>query len=103
MDANVVLPFASSTLSFLFFILLIDQRRERRRPYQLVWAVGMLWYALSAGTECPSLVASCGGAARGTQARDTNGAPDRGCDRRAPEHARAGEPHRGQNYWARSK
>jgi hypothetical protein len=53
MDANVVLPFASSALSFLFFILLIDQRRERRRPYQLVWAVGMLWCALSAGTECP--------------------------------------------------
>jgi hypothetical protein len=51
MDPNVVLPFASSTLSFVFFVLLIDQWRERRRPYQLVWALGMLWYALSAGTE----------------------------------------------------
>jgi hypothetical protein len=51
MDPNVLLPFLSSTLSFVFFILLIDQWRERRRPYQLVWALGMLWYALSAGTE----------------------------------------------------
>jgi hypothetical protein len=48
---NVVLPFGSSLLSFVFFLFLIDQWRERRRPYQLVWALGMLWYALSAGTE----------------------------------------------------
>jgi hypothetical protein len=51
MNANVVLPFGSSLLSFIFFIFLIDQWRERRRPYQLVWAIGMLWYGLSAGTE----------------------------------------------------
>jgi hypothetical protein len=50
-NPNVVLPLASSLLSFLFFILLIDQWRERRRPYQLIWSAGMLWYALSAGTE----------------------------------------------------
>ncbi len=50
-DLNVVLPLASSLLSFIFFIFLIDQWRERRRSYQLIWAVGMLWYALSAGTE----------------------------------------------------
>ena len=51
MDPNVVLPLCSSILSFVFFVFLIDQWRERRRPYQLVWAIGMLWYALSAGTE----------------------------------------------------
>ena len=51
MDPNILLPFASSMLSFVFFVLLIDQWRERRRPYQLVWALGMLWYGLSAGTE----------------------------------------------------
>lgn len=51
MDPNVVLPFASSGLSFVFAILLIDQWRERRRPYQLIWAIGMLWYGVSAGTE----------------------------------------------------
>ncbi|MEO8462290.1 MAG: hypothetical protein ABI555_03685 [Chloroflexota bacterium] len=51
MDFNVVLPLLSSILSFVFFVFLIDQWRERRRPYQLIWAIGMLWYALSAGTE----------------------------------------------------
>jgi hypothetical protein len=50
-DLNVVLPFLSSTLSFVFFLFLLDQWRERRRPYQAVWAIGMLWYGLSAGTE----------------------------------------------------
>ena len=51
MNLNVVLPFLSSTLSLVFFVLLIDQWRERHRPYQAVWAIGMLWYGLSAGTE----------------------------------------------------
>lgn len=51
MDPNVALPFASSLLSFVFFLVLIDQWRDRRRSYQLIWAAGMLWYALSAGTE----------------------------------------------------
>ena len=51
MNLNVVLPLSSSILSFVFFAFLIDQWRERRRPYQLIWAIGMLWYGLSAGTE----------------------------------------------------
>jgi len=51
MNLNVVLPFCSSTLSFVFFLFLVDQWRDRRRPYQAIWAAGMLWYALSAGTE----------------------------------------------------
>jgi hypothetical protein len=50
-NLNVVLPLGSSLLSFVFFLFLIDQWRERRRPYQLVWAIGMLWYGISAGTE----------------------------------------------------
>jgi hypothetical protein len=51
LDPNVALPLGSSILSLVFAILLIDQWRERRRPYQLIWAIGMLWYGLSAGTE----------------------------------------------------
>jgi hypothetical protein len=50
-DPNVVLPLGSSLLSFVFFAFLIDQWRDRRKPYQLIWALGMLWYGLSAGTE----------------------------------------------------
>ena len=51
MNLNVILPFGSSVLSFVFLLFVLDQWRERRRPYQLVWAIGMLWYAISAGTE----------------------------------------------------
>jgi hypothetical protein len=50
-NLNVILPLLSSALSLVFFVLLVDQWRERRRPHQAVWALGMLWYALSAGTE----------------------------------------------------
>src|SRR5438093_10082589 len=51
MDPNVVLPFASSALSLVFAAVLATQWRARRRPYQLIWAVGLLWYGISAGTE----------------------------------------------------
>ncbi|MGD0019036.1 MAG: hypothetical protein ABSD62_07245 [Candidatus Limnocylindrales bacterium] len=51
MNLNVVLPLCSSLLSLVFCALLVDQWRDRRRSYQAVWAIGMLWYGLSAGTE----------------------------------------------------
>ncbi len=51
LDLNVVLPFLSSALSFVFAAMVADQWIQRRQPYQLVWAVGLLWYGISAGTE----------------------------------------------------
>jgi hypothetical protein len=48
---NVVLPFLSSMLSFVFALFLLDQWLERRRSYQLIWTIGMVWYGISAGTE----------------------------------------------------
>ncbi len=51
MEPNVFLPLASSLLSFVFALFLLDQWRERRRPYQLIWTIGMLMYGVSAGTE----------------------------------------------------
>ena len=51
MDLNVVLPFLSSALSFVFAAMVGDQWVRRRQPYQLVWTVGLLWYGISAGTE----------------------------------------------------
>jgi hypothetical protein len=48
---NIILPLLSSTLSFVFALFLLDQWLERRRPYQLVWTLGMVWYGISAGTE----------------------------------------------------
>ena len=35
---------------------MLDQWRERRRAYQLIWATGMLWYALSATVNLPAPV-----------------------------------------------
>ena len=51
MEPNVFLPFLSSALSFVFALFLLDQWLERRRPYQLIWTIGMVWYGISAGTE----------------------------------------------------
>ena len=51
MQPNVLLPFLSSLLSFVFALFLLDQWLERRRSYQLIWTLGMVWYGLSAGTE----------------------------------------------------
>jgi hypothetical protein len=50
-NANVLLPFLSSALSFVFALFLLDQWLERRRSYQLIWTIGMVWYGISAGTE----------------------------------------------------
>ncbi|MDP9250004.1 MAG: hypothetical protein M3O78_01375 [Chloroflexota bacterium] len=51
MNPNVVLPFLSSVLSFVFAVMVGDQWLRRRQPYQLVWTIGLLWYGISAGTE----------------------------------------------------
>ena len=51
MDLNVVLPLGSALLSFVFCLFLVDQWRERRRSFQAIWAIGMLWYGLSAGAQ----------------------------------------------------
>ncbi len=48
---NVVLPLGSSLLSFLFAALVFDQWWQKRHSFQLVWAVGLVWYGISAGME----------------------------------------------------
>ena len=48
---NTVLPLGSSLLSLVFAAMVFDQWRQSRRSFQLVWAVGLLWYGISAGTE----------------------------------------------------
>ena len=48
---NFVLPLGSSVLSFAFAALVFDQWRQRHHSFQLVWAIGLLWYGISAGTE----------------------------------------------------
>lgn len=56
-DSHAVLPAAACALCLLFAALLLRQWRARRRPYQLVWAVGMLWYAVAAGADAAGQLA----------------------------------------------
>jgi hypothetical protein len=48
---NVVLPLGSSILSFAFAAMVFDQWWQRRHSFQLVWAMGLLWYGISASCE----------------------------------------------------
>ena len=48
---NTLLPLCSSTVSFVFAAMVLDQWRQRRQGFQLAWAVGLTFYGVSAGTE----------------------------------------------------
>src|SRR5919108_6159211 len=48
---NVVVPALTSVLGIAFALALLDQWRERRGGFQLVWAIGMLFYGIAAGCE----------------------------------------------------
>jgi hypothetical protein len=41
----------TSILALLMSLALLDQWRERRRSFQLVWAAGMLFYGIASGCE----------------------------------------------------
>ena len=51
MTEEAILPALTSLLAFLFAIMLLDQWRERRQGFQLVWAFGMLCFGVGAGAE----------------------------------------------------
>lgn len=48
---NTVIPAVSSLISLVFAVLVLDQYVARRKPYQLVWAIGLAMYFVSTGTE----------------------------------------------------
>jgi len=48
---SVVLPAATSILAILFSLALLDQWRERRHGFQLIWAIGMLFFGIASGCE----------------------------------------------------
>jgi hypothetical protein len=50
-NLNIVLPALSSLLCFVFAATVADQWIRRRHAYQLVWAAGLLWFGLAAGSE----------------------------------------------------
>ncbi len=58
MDANVLIPGVTAVLSGVFFIALLDQWRTRRRGYQAIWALGMLFFSIAVLCEA---IAAAGG------------------------------------------
>jgi hypothetical protein len=51
MDLAVLLPALTSILAFVFSAALFDQWLERRRGFQLTWALGMLFFGIASGCE----------------------------------------------------
>src|SRR5437870_8519883 len=58
MSAAVLLPGVTSVLAFVFAAAIFDQWRDRRHAFQLVWAIGVLFYGIAAG--CEALAAASG-------------------------------------------
>jgi hypothetical protein len=55
---SVALPAATSLIALFFALALADQWRERRQPFQLIWALGMSFFGIAAG--CEALAAAAG-------------------------------------------
>jgi len=47
----VILPLISSIVAFIFALTVLDQFFARRKPYQLLWSIGLFMYFISTGTE----------------------------------------------------
>ena len=58
MNLTVLLPALTSILAIVFSLFVFDQWIERRRPYQLVWTFGMLFFGIASG--CEALAAANG-------------------------------------------
>ena len=58
MNLPVVLPALTSILALVFSLALFDQWRDRRGGFQLIWAIGMLFYGVGAG--CEAIAAASG-------------------------------------------
>ncbi|MBI4298963.1 MAG: hypothetical protein HY666_04295 [Chloroflexi bacterium] len=48
---NIALPLLSSIISLFFALALLDQYLNKRRPYELMWAIGLALYSLGTGAE----------------------------------------------------
>ena len=51
MNWDLLLPAVTSLLALIFAAALFDQWLERRHTFQLVWAIGMLFFAIASGSE----------------------------------------------------
>ena len=48
---NAALAAGAGAVSFIFAALVFDQWFQRRHSFQLVWAIGLVWYGISTGAE----------------------------------------------------
>jgi hypothetical protein len=55
---TVALPALTSFLALLMALALLDQWRDRRQPFQLVWAIGMGFFGIASG--CEAIAAAAG-------------------------------------------
>jgi hypothetical protein len=53
-----LLPALTAVLALVMALALLDQWRERRQPFQLVWALGMTFFGVASG--CEALAAAAG-------------------------------------------
>ncbi|MBA3877908.1 MAG: hypothetical protein C0498_13485 [Anaerolinea sp.] len=53
-----LLPGMTAVLALVFAVALVDQWRERRQTFQLVWAIGMAFFGIGAASEA---IAGAGG------------------------------------------
>jgi hypothetical protein len=51
MTIAVLLPALTSLLAFVFAVALLDQWLDRRRGFQAIWAVGMLFFGIASASE----------------------------------------------------
>jgi len=51
LPVNIILPAITSLLGISFAVVLLSRFATRHQPYYLVWTLGLLWYALAAGSE----------------------------------------------------
>lgn len=48
--STAIVPLISAIVSFIFTITVLDQFFARRKPYQLIWAIGLLMFFISIGS-----------------------------------------------------
>ncbi|HLZ95679.1 MAG TPA: hypothetical protein VKT20_10160 [Candidatus Dormibacteraeota bacterium] len=48
---NAAFAAGSAVVSLIFAALVLDQWFQRRHSFQLVWAIGLVWYGISTGAE----------------------------------------------------
>jgi hypothetical protein len=58
MDQRLLLPAITSVLALVLSLALFDQWRERRGAFQLIWALGMLFFGIASG--CEAIAAASG-------------------------------------------